>query len=591
MHSSSPLWSGCLVVAAALAVPWFDDGPPPPAASLVDIHGVAPRQVKSQAFQLSSSTPLHIDAVGLEGEDEHGTLTLLKTMWDGKRPPRPWSANAWIIDLKSRSVVWELSAAQTSRGRGATQEFSGATTLPPGAYQAFYAFYPAMYWSDADKPDKPNLLERLWNGTDASTSETLGLTIRGDGSLLSEGDLAKVNKTLAAGSIVNFRASARQQLHESGFSLTQPTQVDIYAVGEARQDGDFDFGWIVNTDTKQKVWALTWKDSSPAGGADKNRSAHLTQTLPSGHYAASYGTDDSHDPSAWNAPPPHDPDGWGLLVRVTDPSARGAVKTYAYEHVPAAATLLALTGLGDGEDVARGFTLARPMDVRVYALGEGRDGRMFDYGWIVGPNHRRVWEMRYDETEPAGGAAKNRLADRVVHLEAGDYTAYFVTDDSHSAKKWNASAPPDGRHWGITLLSPNGAASPAFTTHAEIADPSVVAQIVRVRDHERKQTTFTLAQDSRVRIYALGEADDDELADYGWIEEAKSHRKVWDMTYRATEPAGGASKNRRFEGTISLAAGDYIVHYVTDGSHAFGEWNANPPDDPTSWGITISRDR
>ena len=53
--------------------------------------------------------------------------------------------------------------------------------------------------------------------------------------------------------------------------LTQPTQVDIYAVGEARQDGDFDSGWIVNTDTKQKVWALTWKDSRPAGGADKNR--------------------------------------------------------------------------------------------------------------------------------------------------------------------------------------------------------------------------------------------------------------------------------------------------------------------------------
>ena len=41
--------------------------------------------------------------------------------------------------------------------------------------------------------------------------------------------------------------------------------------------------------------------------------------------------------------------------------------------------------------------------------------------------------MRYDDTEPAGGDAKNRLVDRVVHLEAGDYTVYFVTDDSHSA--------------------------------------------------------------------------------------------------------------------------------------------------------------
>ncbi len=100
-----------------------------------------------------------------------------------------------------------------------------------------------------------------------------------------------------------------------------------------------------------------------------------------------------------------------------------------------------------------------------------------------------------------------------------------------------------------------------------------------------------MARDGVVRIYALGEADDDEMADYGWIEDAKSRRKVWEMTYRVTEPAGGAQKNRRFDGTIPLPAGDYVLHYVTDGSHAFGDWNANPPDDPMSWGITISRDR
>ncbi len=167
----------------------------------------------------------------------------------------------------------------------------------------------------------------------------------------------------------------------------------------------------------------------------RTASAHLTKTLPSGHYAAFYGTDDSHDPSAWNAPPPHDPDGWGLLVASPTRPARGAVKTYPYEHVPAASTFVALTGLGDGEDAARGFTLRKSMDVRIYAIGEGRDGRMFDYGWIVGPSHRRVWEMRYEDTEPAGGDAKNRLVDRVVHLEAGDYTVYFVTDDSHSAEE------------------------------------------------------------------------------------------------------------------------------------------------------------
>ena len=58
MYSSSPLWTGCLVVAAALAVPWFEDAPPVPSPGLVDIHGLAPHQLKSQGFQLSSGTTI-----------------------------------------------------------------------------------------------------------------------------------------------------------------------------------------------------------------------------------------------------------------------------------------------------------------------------------------------------------------------------------------------------------------------------------------------------------------------------------------------------------------------------------------------------
>ena len=95
---------------------------------------------------------------------------------------------------------------------------------------------------------------------------------------------------------------------------------------------------------------------------------------------------------------------------------------------------------------------------------------------------------------------------RIVHLEPGDYTAYFVTDSSHSSVKWNASAPPDGGRWGMTLLAATGKLEPsAVTTHAEVADPSIIAQLVRVRDNERPTTSFTLARDSAVRIYALGE--------------------------------------------------------------------------------------
>ena len=86
-------------------------------------------------------------------------------------------ANAWIIDLKSRSVVWELSAATTSRGTADTQTFSGTATLPAGSYEAFYAFYPATYWSDERQGGKEKPPGSALERDGLRTIDTLGLKI------------------------------------------------------------------------------------------------------------------------------------------------------------------------------------------------------------------------------------------------------------------------------------------------------------------------------------------------------------------------------------------------------------------------------
>ena len=96
--------------------------------------------------------------------------------------------------------------------------------------------------------------------------------------------------------------------------------------------------------------------------------------------------------------------------------------------------------------------------MRVYALGEASGDRFVDYGWITNTaTGQKVWEMRYHETEPAGGDAKNRLADRIIRLEKGDYILHYTSDDSHAYDRWNAAAPRDGARWGITVLSVAGA--------------------------------------------------------------------------------------------------------------------------------------
>lgn len=87
-------------------------------------------------------------------------------------------------------------------------------------------------------------------------------------------------------------------------------------------------------------------------------------------------------------------------------------------------------------------------------------------------------------------------------------------------------------------------------------------------------------------VYAIGEGDD-EMYDYGWIENRNTRETVWRMEYQKTEQAGGASKNRLCRETILLPAGEYVLHYLTDGSHSFEEWNARPPRDRFNYGITL----
>jgi hypothetical protein len=167
--------------------------------------------------------------------------------------------------------------------------------------------------------------------------------------------------------------------------------------------------------------------------------------------------------------------------------------------------------------------------------------------------------------------------------------AYFVTDDSHAHREWNASPPYDPEHWGLTIVAAEANFSRSDVAGYEpSADPPILVSIVGVRDHASKRVSFNLKKDTEVRIYAIGEGSEGGMNDYGWIENAETGRVVWEMGYRMTEHAGGAHKNRMFNGTILLKAGDYHLYYESDDSHSFNDWNDSPPHDPMNWGITVS---
>jgi len=567
---------------------------------LAEIRDIPIETIRGAGFTLEQDQQVKIEAVGLD---------------EVKRRIAP--TTAWIINTQTREVVWEMTEEKSSYSGRRLNTVNESVALPRGNYEVYYAFYPTSWSSHSGGPNNfGDAVKHVWNQVfeDGNYNDysyyrdkqkDLKIAVRGKGRSVGKDVVAQWQSDYKTTAIVTMTALWDDRYEKQGFTLDRPMDLQIYAIGETswndddwnwnrnrrrdKEDELFDFGWIINTQTRAKVWKFTYADSKPAGGAPKNRLINQTVSLPAGSYAAFFVTDDSHSERRWNAPPPYDPSFWGMTIRVKDPAMKAAVKKFDYQPAPDKNVIVNFTRLGDEEFKSTGFTLKRPLDVRIYAIGEGRDAEMFDYGWIIdAKTHRKVWEMTFDETEHAGGAGKNRLFEGNVRLEAGNYLAYFVTDGSHSYVDWNSSAPYDQEHWGMLVTAANDNFSAAdVAAYEEKEDGSVLAQLIRVRDHDRETKRFTLNKDAQIRIYALGEGRDGDMYDYGWIEDANTGKTVWEMSYRLTEHAGGAKKNRRFDDTIMLKAGEYILHFETDDSHSFNDWNDDPPHDATHYGITL----
>lgn len=560
--------------------------------TLVEINRLRPLDLKISGLQLDNNQKIKIEAVGLHQERRRFEIIL---------------GTSWILNSATREVVWRFEPSEF-RGRDVeVNEQNVELDLKPGNYEVYYSTYPyfenSRDWYDPDRRGIANRISnffaRLFDGDYDryfddydyynDFADKFKLVIKGNGKKLDAGDIEKLQNTLKKAAAISLSATDDDLYLTQGFEIKKPAEVNIYAVGEARDDGNFDYGWIINTETREKIWAMDYWESERAGGADKNRSVNKSLSLPAGRYAAVYITDDSHSPYEWNSAVPYDPAFWGLTVNLKNEADKQYFSKFDYQNINDDRVLYSLIHMRDDDFESKAFTLKKPMNLRIYAIGEGRDGEMFDYGWIVDANtHKKMWEMDYRNTDHAGGAQKNRLIDQVVSFDKGDYIAYYATDDSHSYRDWNASQPYDPEHWGLTILAAGNNFSRGDISDYQVKqDKNVLAQIVRVRDHEYTREKFTLKNDSEVRIYAIGEGMKGEMYDYGWIEDANSGRVVWEMSYRKTDHAGGAKKNRLLDDTISLEKGEYEVFYESDDSHSFNDWNDTPPWDPMSWGITV----
>lgn len=503
----------------------------------------------------------------------------------------------WILDSETRKVVWHMfDKYKQDDFEDGEFEFKDEIALNKGTYELYFTGAHHQWNNDwnnngASFSDLVGYVfgDRSTVKFRSSKQELMGITLTG--SSMTKVKIAELIAARNANAIVSIAKPDHNANSKKGFSLSAETTLRIYAIGEGSRDNFFDYPWIYDLNKHKRVWEMDFHNTDFAGGNRKNLVANETIKLPAGNYMVSYVTDDSHGYNDWNALPPDDPQYSGITVWANSEQDRKNVVPFKMpeEMKP----VLQITKVGDDDFKSQGISVKSPVEFRILCMGEESGDEMADYGWIMNASTRQIiWDMNEERKIHAGGAEKNKITEETVHLEKGDYIVYYTTDGSHSYEDWNSGPPHEQDYYGISLwvTKKDDLSKVVLTDPATFKNDRVVVEIVRVRDDENLTESFTLDRDTKLRVFALGEGSDGEMVDYGWIKNTETGKVVWEMTYRNTDDAGGARKNRMYNDTIILPKGSYRIYYETDGSHSYRHWNASPPHDQERYGISLYKE-
>jgi len=425
--------------------------------------------------------------------------------------------------------------------------------------------------------------------------------------ILAAGAVTVLTTSAWAATLLEEKYPGRNRLECIGFELLKPGEIEISATGLGFPSTDemAAYAWIIDQVTRHVVWDMKKDETEKAFGKKNLRKVTTSKVFSRGKYelylytgggSSIYIKDGSISLgsldrifSKYSDDTMDDLEDCSVQLNSSELTPADVKKFDPTGDIPGA--LLAETRLGNDEYVEEGFKLDKPTNLRVYGLMEQvRGSEPVDFGWIVDAETRTtVWSGIDERSVRAGGNKKNRKIDAEINLPAGTYVLCYVTDNSHSYRRFNAAPPYDPMNWGITLLPGKDFTAGAFHAIEVPAEPTPLLDMTEVGDDEDISAKFSLARPSAIRIRALGEQSilDDDFADYGWIEDAVSGKTVWEMTSDNTELAGGADKNRIFDGEITLPAGTYTVYYLTDDSHSYPDWNSTRPYLPRAWGLAI----
>jgi hypothetical protein len=416
--------------------------------------------------------------------------------------------------------------------------------------------------------------------------------------------------------IITINDIANEQIQLKGFTLETDKVIHMESIGAGgekeinrihnfQEDPNnlFAYSWIIDASTRELVWRMTINNTEKNWWNKWNRTFKGDIALKKGDYELYFASVEptyfsfsdgflsfgkivdkvlGHD-KWWQE---HAKE-WKITIRGIDQIFEKSA-VIKFQTVMKNSAILSLTEIGDNQKMKKKFSLKKAGRLKIYAIGEGYKKEMYDYAWIIDTNtDNKVWEMREEETQYSGGAIKNRIINKEIDFQPGDYTVYYKSDENHSFKEWGANPPYDPYFWGITIYAMNHKTDKSINGEFEETKGKPIVQLIRVGNNEHQKKQFIIKQPTKIHIYALGEGDSNEMYDYAWIEDFTSKNIIWKMMYKDTQKAGGNSKNRMYNGIMVLNQGVYVAHYCTDDSHAYNAWNALPPADQQNWGLTI----
>ena len=596
-----------------LLVLWRVMQPAPPPEGLIVYSGIEPGLLLEETFRVEQPVRVVIDATGSFESQEHADSISL-------------AAYGWVLRRGDRAVVWDMHSAPLRKGGNTLALVTDTVEFQPGVYDVYFASYGNEDASSFGLSLLDGLLDLsvgdgpFWRN-DADEWQMVVHPL-GD-AFAAPVHLDTASPLFLSGEEELLWTSAPMEGRETAehlFGVTRPAEVHVYAVGEIGEER-MDFGWIEEVASGERVWDMRRENTLPAGGWEVNRLFDGTVSLSPGLYRAVFQTDPRQDYGDWVRNPPFDPAGWGISLFTTMPEAVQLVDPWE-EQEP----FIRINRVGDSERHIARFRVRAPARIAVYALGEMGDEDRYDYATITaGPSERVVWEMTPERSLPAGGH-NNRRELAFLDLPPGIYTATYQTDDSHSYAGWSHGEPDHPERWGVTLFQvdedmdssaievltvdregfvevPDAEEDSVFALAApgrpadqrrfpgEEAPGAPLVDLIGLGNREHLSAPFTFDGEGFLRIRAVGEVSLSGQYDYGWIENTETGETVWEMTWQNTIPAGGDDRNRMFVGTLSLAPGDYTVYFVTDFSHAYGDFEDSPPNDPEAWGIRVFTSR